>query len=105
MSDEMRERIDTAVTWVVDTAVAWVAERVEQGPFSDTGWRTLVAGEDGVIVAVDPSFDPVFVWVTDDPNGQHAAARVWVADGAVHGAAFGPDGTEYGAEKTLGGLA
>ncbi|MCP4111547.1 MAG: hypothetical protein GY749_39500 [Desulfobacteraceae bacterium] len=104
MTTGMQERIDTAVAWVVDTAVAWVAERVERGPLSDTDWRTLVAGEDGVIVAVDPSFDPVFVWVTDDPNGPHAAARVWLADGVVHGAAFGPDGTEYGAEQMLGGF-
>ncbi len=95
MTTGMQERIDTAV--------AWVAERVEQGPLSDTDWRALVADEDGLIVAVNLSFAPASVWVTGDPNGPHAAARVWLADGIVHGAAFGPDGTEYGAEKTLGG--
>ncbi len=98
MTTEMQERIDIAV--------AWVAERVEQGSLTDTDWRTLVADEDGVIVdgvivAVDPSFDPASVWVTDDPYEQHAAARVWLADGVVHGAAFGADGSEYGAEQAV----
>ncbi len=93
MTTGMQERIDTAV--------AWVAERVEQGSLIDTDWRTLVADEHGLIVAVNLSFDPASVWVTGDPNEQHAAARVWLADGIVHGAAFGPDGTEFHAEQAV----
>ncbi len=93
MTTEMQERIDIAV--------AWVAERVEQGSLIDTDWRTLGADEDGLIVAVNLSFDPASVWVTGDPNEQHAAARVWLADGVVHGAARGADGSEYGAEQAV----
>ncbi|MCP3882561.1 MAG: hypothetical protein GY701_29820 [Sulfitobacter sp.] len=93
MTDGMQERLDTAV--------AWLAEKVDAGEVGDLDMRILLDSDYTLAVAVDGSN----VWLADDVHGPHVAGGVWIADGAVHGEACDPDGTEYGAEAALGGLA